>query len=153
MGAVAAASSPLLAPGDVVVVTETEQTPVAAHYLRPGLTYLSPTGPVADPSVVDWNHIINRLDAATPCASLAPTIDSLPVGARVLEIDPYRKLGAAGSAWSRAVAGQIHAVDGFLSTDRALTKVGVFTPGVSPRPYSPVSAVLWKKTTDTPSCA
>ena len=33
------------------MVTQTEQVAVLEHYLPPGLHYVTPTGPVADPTV------------------------------------------------------------------------------------------------------
>lgn len=149
---VAASVSGQLKPGDVVVVTQTEQTPVAHYYLPAGLRYLTPTGPVADPTVVDWRDIVARLDSASPCRALAPAIDALPVGAKVLEIDPYHHRTAAGSAWSAAVGRQIQQVDSFLRQDAGLTEIGSYAPAVSPKPYAPVSAILYEKTAAAPSC-
>ena len=141
-----------LKPGDLVVVTQTEQAPVAHHYLPAGLRYLTPTGPVADPTVVDWRDIVTRLDSASPCFSIGPAIDRLPLGAKVLEIDPYHHRTAAGSPWSAAVGRQIQQVDSFLGHDAALTEIGAYAPAVSPKPYAPVSAVLYEKTAAAPSC-
>ncbi|HET6966533.1 MAG TPA: glycosyltransferase family 39 protein [Acidimicrobiales bacterium] len=153
MGAVARAAAPLLKPGDVVIVTQTEQVPVAYRYLPRGLLYMTPTGPVADPSVVDWRNIIHRLQQTAPCQALSPTLDALPVGTTVLEIDPVRFLGARSSAWARAVNGQVEAVDLFLRDDPALKQAGLYTPGLRPRPYAPVDGIVFQKTSRTPSCA
>lgn len=152
MAAVASAVANRLEPGDVVVITQTEQTAVAYHYLPPGLTYLDPTGPVVDPGVVDWRNIVARLEAASPCADLGPTLDAMPVGAMVLEINPVRRLGASGTTWSRTVNGQVLAVDHFIDRDPALKPVGVYTPALSPRPYAPVDGILYQKTSALPSC-
>src|SRR5262249_14398578 len=94
VAAVARAAAAHLEPGDVVVVTQTEQVAVLAHYLPKGLVYVTPTGPVRDPYVVDWRNIISRLDQAQPCAAVNPIISTLPFGAHVLEINPVRQLGA-----------------------------------------------------------
>jgi hypothetical protein len=153
MAAVASAATPRLAPGDVVVVNQTEQVPVARHYLPAGLAYLTPTGPVIDPTVVDWRNIVHRLQQAVPCEALSPTLDALPVGADVLEFDPVRHLGANGSAWSRAVTSQVYAVDQFLTEDPALQEVGVYTAGLHPKPYAPVTGILFEKTSPARSCA
>jgi uncharacterized membrane protein len=152
MAAVAAAASSHLAPGDAVIVDQTEQTPVADYYLPAGLQYLTPTGPVADPRVVDWRNIVPRLQHATSCRALGPTLDALPVGAKVLEIVPARRLGASGSAWSQAVNSQVYAVDQFLANDPALHEVTMFTAGLHPRPYAPVAGILYQKTSTAPAC-
>ena len=153
MSAVAASAAPYLRPGDVVVVTQTEQIPVADHYLPRGLLYMTPTGPVSDPTVVDWRNIVARLDRATPCQALSPVLDGLPVGANVLEIDPVRRLGATGTAWSRAVNDQVSEVGAFLANDRALGQIEVFTPDLHPKPYAAVDGILYQKTSRTPACA
>ena len=153
MAAVAAAATPHLQVGDVVVVTQTEQVPVASHYLPVGLRYLTPTGPVPDPSVVDWRNIVHRLQVSVPCATLGPTLDALPVGTDVLEIAPVRHLGASGSAWSRAVNSQVAGVEQFLTNDPSLLELGVFTNGLRPKPYSPIDGILYQKTSARPDCA
>lgn len=153
LAAVAAAAAPHLQVGDVVVVTQTEQVPVADHYLPAGLRYLTPTGTVSDPSVVDWRNIVHRLDVSVPCATLGPTLDSLPVGTDVLEIAPVRQLGASGSAWSRAVNAQVTRVDQFLQNDPSLLEVAVFTNGLRPKPYAPVDGILFEKTSARADCA
>jgi len=151
--AVARAASPGLSAGDVVVVTQTEQLAAMAHYLPRGLLYVTPTGPVADPTSVDWRNIVPRLQASIPCDAVAPTIDALPVGATVLEVNPARSLGAAGSAWSKAVNAQVFAIDSMLARDPALTPIGLYNPALTPKPFSPVDAVMFRKTSALPSCA
>ena len=153
LAAVATSAAPHLQIGDVVVVTQTEQVPVAHHYLPAGLRYLTPTGPVADPTVVDWRNIVHRLQVSVPCATLGPTLDALPVGTEVLEIAPVRRLGATGSAWSRAVNSQVAAVEQFLTNDPSLLELGVFTNGLRPKPYSPVDGILYQKTSARPDCS
>ncbi len=152
VAAVAAVVSPRLHPGDLVLITQTEQLSVAYHYLPKGLHYMTPTGPVSDPSWVNWRDIVQRLDHADPCRVLAPTIDSLPVGDSILEINPVRKLGATGSAWSRAVSSRVLADDRLLRRDPGLTPIGLYTPGLSPKPFSPVDGVLYLKTSAARAC-
>jgi mannosyltransferase len=152
MAAVAAEAAPHLAPGDLVVVTETEQVPVAFLYLPAEVRYLNPMGPVRDPSVVNWDHIVDRLEQARPCSALAGPLNSLPVGGHVLEIDPDRLVGSSGSAWSVAVNSQVRRVDSFLRTDPGLTPVATFRPDLSPRPFAPVEATLYVKTSAAALC-
>jgi hypothetical protein len=152
VAAVARAASAGLAPGDVVVVTQTEQLSVLAHYLPKGLVYITPTGPVRDPYVVDWRNIVSRLEAARPCSAVNPTIQDLPVGALVLEINPVRRLGSNGSAWYRAVNAQVADIDRMLATDPSLTAVGSYQQAVKPRPYSPVIGELFRRTAGANPC-
>ena len=152
MAAVAHAASARLQPGDLVVVTQTEQTAVAAHYLPRGLDYVTPTGPVLDPGVVDWRNLNSRLQQAIPCQAVAPSLDALPVGAAILEIDPARALGRSGTAWSRAVQYQLLAVDNVILQDPALKRVAEYRPELNRAPYAPVYGALFVKTIDLPAC-
>ena len=153
VAAIAGAAYPQLAAGDVVVVTQTEQLAVLHHYLPPGLVYVTPTGVVRDPSVVDWRNIVHRLQVANPCAAVDPFIEALPVGGHVLEVNPVHKLGARGSAWSKAVTAQVHAVDHLLATDPSLVAIGSYAEATSPRPYSPVVGELFRKVAGVSPCA
>jgi 4-amino-4-deoxy-L-arabinose transferase-like glycosyltransferase len=152
VAAVARAAAPALAPGDVVVVTQTEQVAVLAHYLPKGLIYVTPTGPVNDPYVVDWRNLVNRLKSAQPCAAVNPIVSALPIGAHVLEINPVRQLGASGSAWYRAVNAQVAAIDRLLATDPALEAVASYQQAVKPRPYSPVIGELFERIAGANPC-
>jgi mannosyltransferase len=150
--AVAGAVASKLAPGDLVVVTQTEQVPVLRHYLPTGLVYATPTGPVKDPLVVDWRNIVHRLQVADPCSTVAPAIDALPVGARVLVVNPGKVLGASGSAWSKAVHAQVLAVNDMIIRSRSLRAVGLYDQAIKPAPFSPVSAELFEKTSRLATC-
>jgi mannosyltransferase len=153
VGAVAGAASPDLAPGDLVVVTQSEQLAVLAYYLPKGLLYATPTGLVTDPTLVDWRNIVSRLQHADPCRTIGPLIADLPVGAHVLEVNPVHKLGARGSAWQKAVTAQVASVDRLLATDPTLVAIGSFAEDESPRPYSPVVGEVFRKTAGLGPCA
>ncbi|MGH9115880.1 MAG: glycosyltransferase family 39 protein [Acidimicrobiales bacterium] len=153
VAAVAAAAAPALQRGDVVVVTQTEQVAVLAHYLPRGLHYVTPTGPVADPYVVNWRNIVPRLVEADPCSAVAPSINSLPVGAHVLLVNPDRQLGAAGTVWYKAVSAQVIRDDYLLAADRSLVPVRSYAEATHPRPYAPVVAELYRKIAGTSTCS
>jgi hypothetical protein len=80
--------SPLLHPGDLVVVAQPEQTPLAAYYLPGGLRFASTTGPVADPSYMRWSGAMGRLQGAAPRAILGPLVASLKPGQQLLYVRP-----------------------------------------------------------------
>src|SRR6185437_6601353 len=58
---VAAEMQQLMHPGDLVVVSQPEQTPLAWYYLPSGLQYASTLGRVGEPSVMNWMGAMNRL--------------------------------------------------------------------------------------------
>jgi mannosyltransferase len=152
VAAVAAAATPMLRAGDLVVVSQSEQVPVLDHYLPKGLIYFNPMGRVADPDVVDWTNIITRLEEADACATIEPAVAAAPVGTRVLEVLPLDAVGASGSAWSRAAHDQVDRVEALLGEDPALQLMQSFSEDISPKPYSPVIAVLFTKVSDRTSC-
>ena len=152
VAAVAAAARPDLQPGDVVVVSQTEQLAVLHYYLPPGLTYLTPTGVSTDPKVVDWRHIVSRLQAANPCQTILPAISALPTGARILEISPLRPIGSSGSAWSRVVNSQVVSIGHLLATQTALVPLASFRQGTSPKPFSGVVGELYAKSAGPALC-
>jgi hypothetical protein len=145
VAAVANQIAPFLHRGDVVVVTQTEQLAVVAHYLPAGVEYVTPTGPVNDPYVVDWRNLVHRLQLATPCQAVAPVVNAAPAGTQIVEIDPAKRLGASGTSWSKAVNSQVLAINALLASDPSLTEETTAAPALRPRPFSPVSATVYMK--------
>jgi hypothetical protein len=152
VAAVAAAAGPDLRPGDVVVLSQTEQLPVLHYYLPPGLTYLTPTGVTTDPTVVDWRHIVSRLQAANPCQTILPAISALPAGARILEISPLRPIGSSGSAWSRVVNAQVVSIGHLLAHQTSLVPLAGFSQGTAPKPFSGVVGELYARSSGPALC-
>jgi mannosyltransferase len=91
--AVAVSAGVGLGPGDLVISTQPEQVPVLQRYLPAGLAYLTPLGPPADPTVVDWRDALRRLHA--------PLRLRLRPGRRVVLVTPVGLRPRA--PWSRAV--------------------------------------------------
>jgi mannosyltransferase len=85
---VAAEMNPLLRAGDLVVVGQPEQTPLAYYYLPGGLQYASTLGRVTRPSYMNWTDALNRLQDANPRATLDPLVASLRPGQQLLFVRP-----------------------------------------------------------------
>jgi hypothetical protein len=99
--AVAASVAQSLRPGDLVVVTQPEQVPVLDRYLPAGVDYLTPLGTPADPALTDWRDALARVRAARAKRVLAPAVDGLERGRRLVLVTPVAR--PARSAWARAV--------------------------------------------------
>lgn len=69
--------------GDLVFAPIRE-VPLLAHYLPDGLRYATTTGPVTDPLAADWRDARERIEATDPASTLAPMVDALDAGGRVL---------------------------------------------------------------------
>jgi mannosyltransferase len=85
---VAAEMSPMLAPGDQVVVGQPEQTPLAWYYLPGKLRFANTTGVVSDPTYMNWVNALKRLTDTNPERTLSPLVARLTPGQRLLFIRP-----------------------------------------------------------------
>ena len=79
---------PMMHRGDLVIVGQPEQTPLAYYYLPAGLRFSSTIGPVKDPSYVNWINALPRYRAAQPAKVLTPMLNKLSPGQQVLYIRP-----------------------------------------------------------------
>jgi mannosyltransferase len=96
--------APLLHRGDLVIVGQPEQVPLAWYYLPSGLRYASTLGSVSDPRYMNWVYALRRLRHANPQATLAPMLASLRPGQQILFVRPLTE-GAANweAAWTQLV--------------------------------------------------
>ncbi|HZE05586.1 MAG TPA: glycosyltransferase family 39 protein [Solirubrobacteraceae bacterium] len=88
MGQIAAQMSPLLRPGDQVVVGQPEETPLAWYYLPGGLRYANTAGIVSDPSYMNWVRAVQRIRHTSPQATLSTLVGRLRRGQAILFIRP-----------------------------------------------------------------
>lgn len=75
-------------PGDLVIVGQPEQTPLAWYYMPAGLRYADTAGAVDDPRHMDWVDAMDRYSAAQPREVLPPLLASLSPGQKVLFMRP-----------------------------------------------------------------
>ena len=101
---VADAIAPSLAPGDLVVSTQPEQVPVLEYYLPDGLRFATLTGEVRDTGVTDWRDGPERLGATSAERDLAPLLDRLKPGRRVVLVTPiFADLRRWQAPWTELV--------------------------------------------------
>jgi mannosyltransferase len=75
-------------PTTLVLSTQPEQVPTLAYYM-PQITHFgTPLGPVPDPRVVDWRNALAKFERSRTATVLAPMIQSLTPGERVLLVVP-----------------------------------------------------------------
>jgi mannosyltransferase len=77
-----------LHPGDLVIVGQPEQTPLAYYYLPAGLRFANTSGAVRDPTYMNWVNALDRLRNAKPGPTLMPLLNRLRPGQQVLFIRP-----------------------------------------------------------------
>jgi len=135
---------PELRPGDLVVCSQPEQVPVLARYLPPGLRYVTPLGPVAEPQVTDWRDGLARLRGGRAALVLGPEIRRLARGRRVLLVTPvFQRLSQA--PWNRAVRIRTREWRAWLAAHPALRSLGPAPHAPWPRPRSGVRTQLFEK--------
>jgi hypothetical protein len=88
MAQIANQTAAALHDGDLVVVAQPEQTPLAAYYMDSGLRFGTTTGPTSDPTTMDWMNAEQRLRDAQPAATLGPLVASLRPGQQLLFVRP-----------------------------------------------------------------
>jgi hypothetical protein len=137
---------PSLAPGDVVVSTQPETVPVLRYYLGPRLQYATLTGRLTDTRVWDWRDGVERLRETSPARDLAPIVNALPAGHRLVLVEPITWLRKSWQApWTKLVRIRSQEWRQWLSNDPRLRTTAIepvqFTP---PRP-NPVRATVLVK--------
>jgi hypothetical protein len=137
----------LLHPGDLVVVGQPEQVPLAWYYLPNDVRYASTLGAVSNPTYMNWVYALKRLSNANPQATLQPLLASLTPGQQVLFIRPLTE-GANNwkASWTLLVRRRSAQFGAILATDPTLKPVAW-----APRTYRGAccvadSAVLYEKT-------
>jgi hypothetical protein len=121
---VAGELAPLMRPGDVVLVGEPEQSPLAWYYLPAGLRYASLTGPVKDPSYMNWVDAYTHLNDANPRVMEPALVASLKPGQRLLYTRPLTEGAKAWRApWSQLVRRRAAQWGALLAADRHLRPI------------------------------
>jgi hypothetical protein len=146
---VAGQVTPLMHKGDLVVVAQPEQTPLAWYYLPPGLSYASAIGPVSDPSYMNWVDAQSRLQRASPAATLGPLVSSLRRGQQLLYVRPLTEGVENWEApWTRLVRRRAAEWGALLQADvsRGVLKPVAWAPhDYQEALFEPDSAVLYRK--------
>jgi hypothetical protein len=141
--------APLLHQGDLVIVGQPEQVPLAWYYLPSGLRFADTTGPTTDPQSMNWVHALSRLEHADPSTTLTALIASLNAGQQLLFVRPMTEGAQSWEApWTQLVrrrSAQWGAILERLTSAGQLQQVGL-----APHNYRGAccvgdNAVLYKK--------
>lgn len=138
---------PKLDRGTLVIVGQPEQVPLAWYYLPSGMRYADPMGAVADPRMLDWVDVVDRIEAADPKRTWDRLAATVPPGGQVLLIRPLTVGIRNWSApWTFQVRRRSAQWSELLRADRRFRR-----EAVSPWFYIPAatvadSAVLYRRT-------
>ncbi|HEX2102762.1 MAG TPA: glycosyltransferase family 39 protein [Solirubrobacteraceae bacterium] len=133
-----------LEPGDLVVATHPEQGPVMHVYLPPGLRWANSMGPVADPRVMDWRDVRERLLAAKPTPTEDALVRTLRSGQRLLLVAPIIRSGGWRAPWTSLVRRRSAQWQRVLDRDERLSRV-LAAPHLNGRRPKGVRLVLYER--------
>ncbi|MCX6393842.1 MAG: glycosyltransferase family 39 protein, partial [Solirubrobacterales bacterium] len=77
-----------LRPGDLVINGQPEQVPLSWYYMPGGLHFADPMGRTSDPRMLNWVHVVARLQAADPAKTYERLMATVPNGTRILLVRP-----------------------------------------------------------------
>ena len=133
--------------GDVVLSTQPEQVPVLAYYLGYDRRYATPVGPVADPRVMDWRDVLDRLQAAKPETTLEPIVAALPPGGRIFLVQPFfRAEGPWTAPWTELVRTRSEEWWLALASDHRFTRTDEYVPPYTDRVQRGLVVDVFEKT-------
>jgi uncharacterized membrane protein len=123
---VAGELAPYLHPGDLVLVAEPDQTPLAWYYLPAGLRFATTLGPVRDPRYMNWVNAYSRLQAADPAGNVQRLLAGLRPGQQILYARPLTEGIRAWSArWSSLVRRRAAQTGALLAADPQLRAIAL----------------------------
>ena len=138
--------TPLVHPGDLVIVTQPEQVPLVWYYLPPGLQYANTIGRVSDPRYMNWIDALKRLTDANWAATAQSLVASLRPGQQVLFVRPMTEGAQSWQApWTIMVRRRSAQWGSILSSDPSLEPVAVAPHNYRGACCVADSAVLYKK--------
>jgi hypothetical protein len=115
-----------LRPGDLVLVGQPEQTPLAWYYLPAGLRFATALGADPHPSYMNWDNAYSRLAHADPARLVRALVASLPAGHHLLYLRP---LTEGEQAWKPAWAALVRRRSAQLGAELTRTADLVPVPG------------------------
>jgi hypothetical protein len=138
--------TPLVHPGDLVIVSQPEQVPLAWYYLPRGLRYANTLGRVGDPRYMDWVDALDRLKSPNWPAIERSLVASLKPGQQVLFVRPLTE-GAQNwqAPWTELVRRRSAQWGNLLQSDPSLRPVTWAPHNYRSACCVADSAVLFKK--------
>lgn len=113
-----------LHPGDIVIVGQPEQVPLAWYYLPGGLRFADTTGPSKDPQSANWVDALKRIRNADPAKTLAPLVASLNPGQQILFVRPLTEGAQSWEAsWTQLVRRRSAQWGAILAADHSLQPI------------------------------
>lgn len=101
---ITAGVQPYLYPGELVISTHPEQTPVLRYYLGAKQRWATTLGVQHDPRIFDWRDVVTRLRDTRAQPTLDALLATVPRGRQFIVIAPvFRDYRAWRATWTRLV--------------------------------------------------
>jgi mannosyltransferase len=110
--------------GDLVIVGQPEEVPLAWYYLPAGVRFANPMGTPPDPQSMNWVNALARLQRANVANTVGPLIASLKPNQQVLYVRPLTE-GAQNweAPWTQLVRRRSAQIGALLASNPSLRPV------------------------------
>lgn len=146
---IVAGVQPYVHPGELVISTHPEQTPVLRYYFGPDQRWATTLGPVKDPRVFDWRDAVTRLRNARAKPTLDALLATVPRGGEFVVVSPvFRDYRAWRAKWTKLVWEKSTAWTWLLQRDRRLKLVAhVVTDEIAVKKnyFKPLQAFVYRR--------
>jgi mannosyltransferase len=136
-------------PGELIVSTHPEQTPVLRYYLGPGERWATTLGPVRDTQVFDWRDAVERLRATRAKPELDSLLATVPKGHEFVVVAPvFRDYRAWRAKWTKLVWRKSQAWTWLLERDRRIQLVAhIVTDEIAAKKnyFKPLQAFVYRR--------
>jgi mannosyltransferase len=147
MSTVGSQMGPLMHPGNLVIVGQPEETPLAYYYLPAGLEYANTAGGrVQDPTYMNWVNALQRLKSHDYRTIAQRLLNDVPVGGQILYIRPLTEgVASWGSPWTALIRRRSAQWAAIIRDDKQFVKVAVAPDNYAGSCCVSNSAILFRK--------
>ena len=146
---IAGGVQPYIYPGELIISTHPEQTPVLRYYLGARQRWATTLGPVQDPRVFDWRDAVSRLRNTPAKPMLASLLATVPPGREFVVIAPvFRDYRAWRATWTKLVWEKSTAWTWLLQRDprvKLVAHVATDEIAVKKNYFKPLQAFVYRK--------
>ncbi|HEY6963356.1 MAG TPA: glycosyltransferase family 39 protein [Gaiellaceae bacterium] len=141
---------PYLHPGELIISTHPEQTPVLRYYLGPGYRWATTLGRTGDPHIFDWRDAVTRLQRTKAQPTLDHLIGTVGVGKEFVVIAPvFRDYRAWRAKWTKLVWTKATAWNWLLDHDQGVALVAHVRSdeiALKENYFKPLQAFVYRRT-------
>jgi hypothetical protein len=146
---IAAGVQPYVRPGELIISTHPEQTPVLRYYLGARQRWATTLGPMKDPRLFDWRDAVPRLRGTRAKPTLDALLVTVPRGGEFVVIAPvFRDYRAWRATWTKLVWEKATAWTWLLQRDprvKLVAHVATDEIAVKKNYFKPLQAFVYRR--------